>query len=83
MEELFENGRKGKTEPRIELLLGEIDGVVPDFLCGHGVPIHQLNEDAIRKTEVVAKLPLVQDFSGLPRIGASGSTLPTWSSRAG
>ena len=40
MEELFENGRKGKTEPRIELLLGEIDGVVPDFLCGHGIPIH-------------------------------------------
>ena len=40
MEELFENGRKRKTEPRIELLLGEIDGVVPNFLCGHGVPIH-------------------------------------------
>ena len=40
MEEFFEKGRKRKTEPRIELLLGEINGVVRNFLCGHGVPIH-------------------------------------------
>ena len=40
MEEFFENGWKRKTEPRIELLIGEINGVVRDFLCGHGVPIH-------------------------------------------
>ena len=40
MEEFFEKGQKRKTEPRIELLLGEINGVVHDFLCGHGVPIH-------------------------------------------
>ena len=40
MEEFFEKGQKRKIEPRIELLLGEINGVVRNFLCGHGVPIH-------------------------------------------
>ena len=40
MEEFFEKGWKRKTEPRIELLIGEINGDVRDLLCGHGVPIH-------------------------------------------
>ena len=83
MEEFFEKGQKRKTEPRIELLLCEINSVVSGFLCGHGVPIHQLNGDAIQKIEVVMKLSLVQDFSGLPWIGASESTLPTRSSPVG
>ena len=83
MEEFLEEGRKRKTEPRIELLLGEVNSVVRGFLCGHGVPIHQLNGDVIREVEALVELPLVQFVSGLPRTRLFGSTLPTWPSRAG
>ena len=40
MEELFEKGRERKTESRIEMILGEIDGVVSGFLYGHGILLH-------------------------------------------
>lgn len=33
VEELLEEGRKQKVEPRVELLLGEIYGVFPSLLC--------------------------------------------------
>lgn len=40
VKELLENGRKGKPEPRIELLLGEVHGIMLDLLCGHGITLH-------------------------------------------
>ena len=40
MNELFENRWKGKAELCVELLLGEVNDVVSDFLCGHGIPFH-------------------------------------------
>lgn len=40
MKELFEKIRKGKMEPCIELLLGKINGMVSDILCGHGISFH-------------------------------------------
>ena len=40
MKELFEKRQERKAEPRIELLLGEINGVVSGFLCGHGISLH-------------------------------------------
>ena len=38
MEEFIENGWKRKTEPRIELLFGEINSVVRTFFMDIGFP---------------------------------------------
>ena len=40
MKELLEKGRKGKAEPRIELLLGEVHGIVSNLLYRHGVTLY-------------------------------------------
>lgn len=40
VEELLENGRKGKAKPRIELLLGEIHGVILSLLYRPGTTLH-------------------------------------------
>ena len=40
MKELFEKRLKGKTEPRVELLIGKINDVVSDLLYGHEIPFH-------------------------------------------
>ena len=34
VKKLFEQGRERKLEPRVELLLGEIDSIVRRFLSG-------------------------------------------------
>lgn len=40
VEELLEKRRKGKVEPCIELLLGEVHGIMPDLLCGYRITLH-------------------------------------------
>lgn len=40
MKKLFEKIRKGKMESCIELLIGKINGMVFDILCGHGISFH-------------------------------------------
>lgn len=88
MKELFEDRWKGKADPRVELFLGEIHGVVFDFINRCWISLYELNGDTVRKTEAVAKLPQVEKLTRFPRIGASGihnclATLPTCPSSAG
>ena len=40
MKELLENGRNGKTEPRVELLFGKINGIVSDLFYGYWILLH-------------------------------------------
>lgn len=40
MKELLEEGRKGKIEPRVELILGKINDVVSGLLCRHWIRLH-------------------------------------------
>ena len=40
VDELFEERRKRKLEPRIELLLGKVNDVVDSFLSGHSILVH-------------------------------------------
>lgn len=88
MKELFENRWKGKTEPLVELFIGEIHDVVFDFINRCWISLYELNGDTVREIEAVAKLLLVEKLSRFPRIGASGihncpTTLPTCPSSAG
>ena len=43
MKKLFEQTREREPEPRIELLIGEIDSVIYRFLGGYGLSVHKLN----------------------------------------
>lgn len=40
VEKLLKNGWKRKTEPSVELLLGEVHGIVFSLLCRHGVTLY-------------------------------------------
>lgn len=40
VEELLENGWKGKVKPCIELLLREVHGVILSLLCRQGTTLH-------------------------------------------
>ena len=68
VKKLFEQGREREPEPRIELLLGEVDSVVRGFLGGYDLSVHKLNGHAIRNAEAFTELPHVQLVNRLFRI---------------
>ena len=59
VKKLFEEGRKRKPEPRIELLLSKINSIVGSFLSVHSFPVHKLNRNTVRNAETLTKLPHV------------------------
>ena len=77
VKKLFEERRKRKPEPRIELLLSKVNSVVGSFLNRHNLPVHKLNGNAIRNAETLAKLPHVQLVSRLLRVGLPGCIFST------
>lgn len=88
VKELLEKGQMGKAKLRVELLLGGVHSVVSGFFHMHWIPLYQLNGDTIRKTEAVAKLPLIEKLSGLLQIREYGTrgcpaTFPTLPSCVG
>ena len=60
VKKLFEQRCEREPEPRVELLIGEIDSVVHRFLGGYGLSVHKLNGHAIRNAKAFTKLPHVQ-----------------------
>ena len=83
VKKLFEERRKRKSEPRIELLLKKVNSIVGSFLNGHSLPVHKLNENVVRNAETLTKLPLVQLVSRLLRVGLLGCIFSTKPSRTG
>ena len=55
VKKLFEQRREREPEPRVELLLGEIDSIVRRFLGGYGLSVHKLNGHTIRNAEAFTK----------------------------
>ena len=76
VKKLFEERRKRKPEPRIELLLRKIDSVVCNFLCGYGLPVHKLKGNTVQNAETLTKLRLVQLVNRLLRVCLPGSFFP-------
>ena len=83
VKKLFEQGREREPEPRIELLLGEVDSVVRGFLGGYDLSVHKLNGHAIRNAEAFTKLPHVQLVNRLLRIDRPGLVLSALPGRTG
>ena len=75
VKKFFEQGWEREPEPRIELLLGEVDSVVRRFLNGYDLFIHKLNGHAIRNAEAFTELPHVQLVNKPFRIDHPGRIL--------
>lgn len=75
-------------EPCVELLIGKKYGARSFFLNRHGIPIHQMNGNAVWNIEELPKPPFNKELNRLFQVGASGScicltTFFTLTSRAG
>ena len=73
VQELLENRRESKTEPRVELLLTKEDDTMCSLLGGRQVSIYQLNGGTVRNEETFTKFPLIEKLSRLPRTRAFGT----------
>ena len=85
VKKLFEERRKRKPKPRIELLLRKVNSFVRSFLDGYGLPIHKLNGNTIRNAETLTKLPLVPLVNRLLRVRLPGCVLsakPSYTGRS-
>lgn len=88
VQELFENGRKRKSEPRVELLLTKENGVVRNLPSRCWISFHQLNRDVTGNEEAFAEFQLIEKLSSLPRTRVFGThscpaALPTLPSHIG
>lgn len=72
MKKLFEEWRKGKTDPCFELILAEKDGAWKFFLSRCGITVHQVDWDTIWNAKTLPELPFSEKLSRLLRAGAVG-----------